>query len=200
MEDLGDRQLGSWRFAFIGGTYRPFTPAEATANLSVKKLINAKVGDRFWITSLGNLSHNLDLLSLGLSPGTEFQVISFTPNGSVIVASGKNHIGLGANLANSISITHKPMLLEHPIHNQIGMTYLHEFPVGTQGRIVGYDKVFSGYTGKLLSMGLMPGTIFTVIRHAFFNQPLQIEVGGNLFNLRKPEADALCVEEIEEES
>ncbi|NJO94276.1 MAG: ferrous iron transport protein A [Hydrococcus sp. RM1_1_31] len=201
MRDSRDGKFVSWRFAFIGGTGHTIVQKEvAIANLSEKKLANAKVGDRVWIISLSDRSNNPYLQSLGLIPGTELQVISLTPNGSVIVAYGKNRIGLGSDLANTIFVTDTPMFLEHAINPKIGMTYLHEFPVGTKGRIVGYDKVFSGYTGKLLSMGLMPGTIFTVIRHAFLNHPLQIEVGGNLFNLRKPEADALCVEEIEDES
>lgn len=199
MQDSGEK-FGGWRFAFIGGTDHNDRKKEEILSMPEKKLESAKVGDRIWIVGLSDLSNNSYLLSLGLTPGTELQVINRTPNGSVIVAIGKNCLGLGTDLANSIYITYTPMFLEHATDNKIGMTYLHEFPVGSKGRIVGYDKVFRGYTGKLLSMGLMPGTMFTVIRHAFFNHPLQIEVGGNLFNLRKPEADALCVEEIEDEN
>lgn len=186
-----------WRFAFIGGTCHTLAQ-EAIANLSAKKLVNAKVGDRVWIVNLSDSSNNPYLLSLGFLPGNKLQVVSRTPSGSMVVTCSKNPIGLGIELTQSIYVTDKPMFLESTTDNQI-VTYLREFPVGTKGRIVGYDKVFRGYTGKLLSMGLTPGTIFTVIRHAFLNYPLQIEVGGNLFNLRKPEADALCVEEIEDE-
>jgi ferrous iron transport protein A len=79
----------------------------------------------------------------------------------------------------------------------MNMTYLKNLPVGAKGHIVGYDKAFRGYIGKLFSMGLKPGTEFTVIRQAFFEYPLQIEVAGNLLNLYKPEAEALCVEELD---
>lgn len=78
-------------------------------------------------------------------------------------------------------------------------TYLQDLPVGTKGCVVGYDKAFSGYRGKLLSMGLMPGTKFTVIRQASFNYPIQIEVQGLQLNLLKQEAAALCVEEVGDE-
>ncbi|MGH2414191.1 MAG: FeoA family protein [Microcystaceae cyanobacterium] len=77
-------------------------------------------------------------------------------------------------------------------------THLRDLPVGTKGCVVGYDKAFSGYIGKLLSMGLMPGTEFIVICHAPFDYSEQIEVQGFKLKLRKQEADALCVEEVEE--
>lgn len=76
-------------------------------------------------------------------------------------------------------------------------TYLRELPIGTKGYIVGYDKIFRGYQGKLLSMGLTPGTEFILVRQASKTWPLMIEVRGNLFKLSQPEADALCIEETE---
>jgi ferrous iron transport protein A len=200
MRDSKEPKIVGWRFVYMGGTCHTLAQGEsAIANFCEKKLANTQAGDRVWIIRVGDRRNNAYLLSLGLMPGTEIQIVSHRPNGSVIVAIGNNRIGLGADLANNIFVTNTPMFLESATNQKIGMTYLHEFPVGAKGRIVGYDKVFSGYTGKLLSMGLIPGTIFTVIRHAFLNNPLQIEVGGNLFSLRKPEADALCVEEIEDE-
>ncbi len=80
---------------------------------------------------------------------------------------------------------------------QIVKTYLRELPIGTIGYIVGYDKVFKGYQGKLLAMGLTPGTQFIVIRQASKNWPIILEVKGNLIKLTQPEADALCIEEDE---
>ncbi|MGK7960483.1 FeoA family protein [Crocosphaera sp.] len=80
---------------------------------------------------------------------------------------------------------------------QIVKTYLRELPIGSIGYIVGYDKIFSGYRGKLLSMGLTPGTQFIVIRQASKNWPVILEVKGNLVKLTQPEADALCIEEDE---
>ncbi|MEL4896617.1 FeoA family protein [Crocosphaera sp. Alani8] len=80
---------------------------------------------------------------------------------------------------------------------QIAKTYLRELPIGTIGYIVGYDKIFKGYQGKLLSMGLSPGTQFILVRQASKNWPILVEIKENLIRLNQPEADALCVEEID---
>lgn len=79
------------------------------------------------------------------------------------------------------------------------ITHLRDLPIGCQGYIVGYDYAFQGYIGKLLRLGLTPGTFFTVIRHRF-PDPFShlIETQGRLIQLTKPEADALCIEETEE--
>ena len=76
-------------------------------------------------------------------------------------------------------------------------TYLRELPLGAIGSIVGYDKIFGGYQGRLLSMGLTPGTQFIVVRQASKNWQMMLEVNGNLLKLTQPEADALCIEEID---
>ncbi|GFE71385.1 FeoA family protein [Chroococcus sp. FPU101] len=76
-------------------------------------------------------------------------------------------------------------------------TYLTEMAVSARGYIVGYDRAYSGYIGKLLSKGLAPGTRFILIRQACSEFPLQLEVEGNLVSLSKPEVDALCVEEVD---
>ena len=73
--------------------------------------------------------------------------------------------------------------MEHSVN-----TYLRELSVGSIGYIVGYDKVFKGYQGRLLSM---------LIRQASQNFPIILEVKGNLIGLNKPEANALCVEEVD---
>ena len=80
---------------------------------------------------------------------------------------------------------------------QIVKTYLRELPIGAIGYIVGYDKVFKGYQGKLLSMGLTPGTQFILIRQASKNWPILLEVEENFLEISKPEADALCVEQVD---
>jgi ferrous iron transport protein A len=75
-------------------------------------------------------------------------------------------------------------------------TYLRDMPVGARVRLVDYEKVYRGYKGRLLSMGLTPGTEFIVISHASFGNLVEIEVRGVKLSLRKQEADALCVEEV----
>lgn len=75
-------------------------------------------------------------------------------------------------------------------------TYLREMAVGTVGRIVGYDRTLMGYKGKLLSMGLTPGTELTLIRVSPLGDRLEINVRGFDLTLSKPEANALVVEEV----
>lgn len=74
--------------------------------------------------------------------------------------------------------------------------YLRDLAVGSIGRVVGYEKAARGYRGKLLAMGLTPGTEFTVTRHAPLGDPVEILVRGFKLSLRKDEANALFVEEV----
>ena len=78
----------------------------------------------------------------------------------------------------------------------ITTTYLRDMPAGTIGRLVGYDKAFGGYRGKLVSLGLTPGTEFTVISVGFGGDLVEIKVQGVNLSLPKQEADALVVEEV----
>jgi len=68
--------------------------------------------------------------------------------------------------------------------------------VGQSGRILGYEPGGRAYRGKLLSMGLTPGTHFTVTRQAPLGDPVEIEVRGYKLSLRKGEAAALQVERV----
>lgn len=74
--------------------------------------------------------------------------------------------------------------------------YLRNLAVGSIGRVIGYEKAARGYKGKLLAMGLTPGTEFTVTRHAPLGDPVEILVRGFKLSLRKDEANALFVEEV----
>ena len=74
--------------------------------------------------------------------------------------------------------------------------HLGEMPIGTVGRVLGSENILRGYKGKLLSMGLTPGTEFTVIRVAPLGDPIEISVRGFHLSLRKQEADALVVAEV----
>ncbi|MDJ0716376.1 MAG: FeoA family protein [Prochloraceae cyanobacterium] len=78
-------------------------------------------------------------------------------------------------------------------------TYLKDLEIGSKGSIVGYDFVRGGYKGKLLSMGLTPGTEFIVIGYDLIDESIKIEVRGLVIRLCKYEADALCIEQIDEE-
>lgn len=77
-------------------------------------------------------------------------------------------------------------------------TYLRNLAVGCRGRVVGYEMVSRGYTGRLIAMGLKPGTEFILTRHLPLGGCVEIEVQGFNLSLRKHEADALCIEEVDE--
>jgi ferrous iron transport protein A len=74
--------------------------------------------------------------------------------------------------------------------------HLGSLTVGQSGRVVGYEQGSRAYREKLLSMGLTPGTHFTITRQAPMGDPIEIEVRGFKLSLRKGEAEALQVEAI----
>ncbi len=71
---------------------------------------------------------------------------------------------------------------------------LSDMAVGDTGRVIGYGPGAKPYREKLLSMGLTPGTEFTLTRLAPLGDPVEITVRGFALSLRKREADALQVE------
>lgn len=206
-----NRQRKGWGFSFFGQT------SEASRNednivefyedLARKRfdaetyfpLARTRAGDRVSIIGFkgkGGISH---LLSLGLTPGIQVQVVSCVPSGSVIVAFGDNRIGLGAGMANKILVTQPHQVNSWEQEKAMNTdTYIRNLTVGSKGRIVGYEKTTGGYKGRLLAMGLTPGTEFTVIRHAPLGDPIEIKVRGFNLSLRRHEADVLCIEEVDE--
>lgn len=70
---------------------------------------------------------------------------------------------------------------------------LQDLPVGSRGRVEGYREGSRTYRQKLLSMGLTPGTVFEVTRHAPMGDPVEIRVRGFSLMLRKQEADMLII-------
>ncbi len=73
---------------------------------------------------------------------------------------------------------------------------LTQFAVGDTGRFRGYSKGHKKYRRKLLAMGLIKGTEFTVNRVAPLGDPVEIDLRGFSLSLRKDEATALIVEEV----
>jgi Fe2+ transport system protein FeoA len=71
-----------------------------------------------------------------------------------------------------------------------------ELMVGERGRVIGYQRGNPSYREKLLSMGLTPGTEFSVIRLAPLGDPVEINVRGYSVSLRKREAELLRVERL----
>ncbi|MCF7970767.1 MAG: Fe(2+) transporter permease subunit FeoB [Methylococcaceae bacterium] len=73
---------------------------------------------------------------------------------------------------------------------------LKEMKIGDTGRIISFDKNFIPYRQKMLTMGLTPGTEFTVIRIAPLGDPIEIRVRGTDLSLRHNEVAALNIEQL----
>lgn len=78
-------------------------------------------------------------------------------------------------------------------------TSVRELSLGSVATIVGYDKAYGGYIGKLIAMGLTPGTKFVVLESLTQENSVTMLLLEKVIELSKPEANALCVEEITEE-
>ncbi len=65
---------------------------------------------------------------------------------------------------------------------------------GDRARVDGFGPMPEYYRNRLLSMGLTPGTEFTVVRNAPLGDPVQITLRGFRLSLRRAEAAALRVE------
>ena len=222
MEAMSDGALGvqPWDITFIGGTVE----AEASVHQATAvpthlgdqclPLAMTAVGDCVWVVQIKG-GHNLirRLTDLGVVPGNKITVVSRTESGSVIVGLSQGcRIGLGAGMAHKVMVTTTQQPVRQtaapqlPIQPSIPPTngesamsetlHLGALAVGQSGHVVGYEKSQRGYRQKLLSMGLTPGTHFTVTRQAPMGDPIEIEVRGFKLSLRKGEAAALKVKPL----
>lgn len=73
---------------------------------------------------------------------------------------------------------------------------LNNMKIGNKGRIVRIQKGEAFYRNRLISMGLLPGTEFTVSRIAPLGDPVEITVRGFALSLRKDEAKILIIEQV----
>jgi ferrous iron transport protein A len=73
---------------------------------------------------------------------------------------------------------------------------LGELKTGDRGRVIGFGQSEKGYRTKLLTMGFVKGTEFTVARMAPLGDPVELEIRGYNLSLRKDEASAVLVEKI----
>ena len=69
---------------------------------------------------------------------------------------------------------------------------------GDRVKVTGYSQGDPIYRSKLLSMGLIPGVLFRVIRSAPMGDPLEILVNGFHLSLRRQEADILNIEMVKQ--
>ena len=73
---------------------------------------------------------------------------------------------------------------------------LKDLPVGTRARVTGLAQTGGAYRRKLLALGLLPGTEFTVARVAPLGDPVEVRVRGFAVSLRRDEASVLTVEAL----
>lgn len=73
---------------------------------------------------------------------------------------------------------------------------LGDMKTGDKGRIIKIHPGEKVYRQRLMSMGLLPGTEFTVSRIAPLGDPVEITVRGFALSLRKNEASILQIEEV----
>lgn len=70
---------------------------------------------------------------------------------------------------------------------------LSELSVGDTAEVVAFSSGSPAYRTRLMTMGLTPGTRFTLKRVAPLGDPVEIEVRGFALTLRKQEAEAVNV-------
>jgi len=75
---------------------------------------------------------------------------------------------------------------------------LADIAVGEKGKIVGFEQGSLVYRQKLLAMGLIKGTEFTVARVAPMGDPVEIIVRDYSLSLRRDEAKTLLVGRMEQ--
>jgi len=71
---------------------------------------------------------------------------------------------------------------------------LNTLHTGDTGSIVRITKGEPAYRAKLLSMGITPGTKFTIVRYAPLGDPIELEVRGYRLSLRRHESEIVMVE------
>ncbi len=69
-----------------------------------------------------------------------------------------------------------------------------DLKAGQTARITAIGKGDSAYRQRLIAMGILPGTEFTVSRVAPFGDPIEIQVRGFALSLRKDEAAIIDIE------
>lgn len=73
---------------------------------------------------------------------------------------------------------------------------LKDLKIGDHARIVKIEAGEKNYRHRLITMGLLPGTAFTLSHIAPLGDPIEIRVRGFALSLRKQEASLLRCEKI----
>ena len=73
---------------------------------------------------------------------------------------------------------------------------INDLKVGDKAKILGFNTGCVIYQQKLLAMGLVPNTEFSLVRVAPFGDPIEIRVHNFSFCLRKQEGSVLQLERL----
>ena len=174
-------------------------------NRAIMTLAKAQLGERLWIAGYESKEGINRLVGMGLAPGTAIEVLQ-TLAGNLVVAVGESRIGIDDGMAKRILVSDQPFdyLVEVQTDKadmENSPTTLRDLQVNQQGKVSRYaatdDPTQKAYKRKLLAMGLTPGTEFTVTRVAPLGDPVEILVRGFKLSLRKDEAAALVIEELD---
>ena len=71
-----------------------------------------------------------------------------------------------------------------------------ELAPGSVAIVVGYSRVYGGYIGRLISLGLIPGTLCIILDLNLYRGAVQIMLKEKIITLSKPEVNALVVEAL----
>lgn len=71
-----------------------------------------------------------------------------------------------------------------------------DLKIGQTARVIALTQGDKVYRQRLIAMGVLPGTEFTVSRLAPLGDPIEIEIRGFALSLRKDEAAIIQIELI----
>ncbi|WP_448380484.1 ferrous iron transport protein A [Gloeomargarita sp.] len=163
-----------------------------SADDSQKMLLSqVQPGERVRVVRVDCGEANPRLVGMGITQGAVLTVLSHLDSGSVLVECHGQRWGLGAGMAERIGVVR--------CEAEMPRMTLGEAAIGSWVQVVGYVPGAGDYKRKLLGMGLTPGTLVRVKRHAPLGDPTEIEVRGFALSLRKGEAAALQVVPVEGE-
>jgi len=75
------------------------------------------------------------------------------------------------------------------------MTNIFNLTIGSRATIIGYSSN-SSFSERLKEFGLIPGTIFTLIRQAPLGGPIEIKYGESRIALRTDSNNTILVEPL----
>ncbi|MCV6604754.1 MAG: ferrous iron transport protein A [Porticoccaceae bacterium] len=82
------------------------------------------------------------------------------------------------------------------MENPEPLHYLQDLDVGEHAIVRHYNGINADYRNRLMSLGLTPGTAFSIQQVAPLGDPMEIRVRGFHLSLRRAEAGAIQVEKV----